>query len=309
MWRRALQSQMIAATRLTAARWRKHAKKLAPGVSLDTVRQVAQEASERQVSAMEARIAPRQTRIIGIRGENDAQIAWAIPALGVLNTPAGAYMTSANCLARDFYANEFTAFCKSIAHPRQAHRRMWEYAFIAHHLQTRGMVGADRRALALSPPEDPLPGLFAESGCQVDHLRDTTALPGGVRYDLIWSVGAAFPGSQAQAIADAVALVGERLADGGVAVFTADFNLSVYALAGNDGSAFTRDAVERLVETLSQQGHHVAPLPFELGLTALDSIVDLPPYSSGAHLKILQDGFAVTSFGLVVVRNAGLRKL
>ncbi|HLP89109.1 MAG TPA: class I SAM-dependent methyltransferase [Nostocaceae cyanobacterium] len=67
-----------------------------------------------------------------------------------------------------------------------------------------------------------------------------------------------------------------------------------------------RDFVE-LAQKLSAAGHEVAVLDFNIGSGVLDRFIDLPPYDSKihqqgqeAHLKLLIDGFASTSFGIIV---------
>lgn len=67
-----------------------------------------------------------------------------------------------------------------------------------------------------------------------------------------------------------------------------------------------RDFVE-LAQKLSAAGHEVAVLDFNIGSGVLDRFIDLPPYDSKihqqgqeAHLKLLIDGFASTSFGIII---------
>ena len=270
---------------------------LVPIPSVEAVRQIARQEAEA------ARQGGPGLRILGPQGEIDAPLALAIPAPGVLTAPAGAYMTAANCLARDFYAEEFAAYCASVGQSPLLHRRMWEYAFVAHHLAASGRRGAGATGLAISAPDDPLPALFAADGGKIEHVGAMSELPTGWRYDFLWSVGATLRGPRSQAVQEAVDLVERRLNDGGVAVFTDELNIRAYARNADDAGPFARADVEALREVLLRRGHSVAPLPFELSLTLLDSLVDLPPFSSGVNLKALKGGAVVSSFGMVVVRR------
>jgi len=219
----------------------------------------------------------------------------------VLTTPAGAYMTAANCLGRDFYAAEFAAFCASVGLPVELHRRLWEYAFAACHLGARGALGAAKRGLAISSAEDPLPELFEAKGCEIERVAPGENPAEGRRFDFLWSIGATLTGAPESARRRVVDLVDSRLKDGGVAVFTGELNLSDYSRPELSEGPFTRNDIDEIVRALNGRGHGVAPLPFELGLTAVDAFVDVPPYTSGVHLKVLQRRSLVTCFGLIVV--------
>ena len=71
-----------------------------------------------------------------------------------------------------------------------------------------------------------------------------------------------------------------------------------------------------LAERLRRQGHHVAPLDFDVGDKPLDKFIDLPPYewnctpyqrdtwkSESLHLKVTIDGFACTCFGTIIRKS------
>ncbi len=80
---------------------------------------------------------------------------------------------------------------------------------------------------------------------------------------------------------------------------------------------FQRHHFEAVAQRLTAQGHHVAPLNFDVGDQPLDHFIDLPPYANdwapalqkqwGAHhphIKIAIEGFPSTCFGLTI-RKAG----
>ena len=252
---------------------------------------------------LSASLADPRLPFVRANGPINAPLSLALPGLGVLTTPPGQYMTAANCLARDFYAAEYMAFCASIGRAPALHRREWEYAFAAHHLMARGFPRAGARGLAISTRADPLIELFTAQGHQIELHSDDIVVDR--RYDFLWSVAAVLNDTQARARRRIIECVEKKLVRGGLAVFTGDFNISAYARAdvSQNDKAFRRADIEDLAQALAQRGHKLAPLPFELGLTTLDALVDMPPYASGVHLKIIQDGAAVTCFGMVIVRG------
>ena len=68
---------------------------------------------------------------------------------------------------------------------------------------------------------------------------------------------------------------------------------------------FRKQDFEVIFSRLTAAGHQVAPLDFNVGSGVLDRFVDFPPYGGeDAHLKLLVDNFASTSFG-IIVRKAG----
>ena len=285
--RRSLISRGIAATRRAAAKIA-GGRRRASGRQDDDLRRIARE----MLDARLAEPGAQALRFLVPDGEARGALALAFPGPGVLTAPAGLYMTSANCLARDFYAAEFASFCAKLGRAVELHRRLWEYAFVAHHLQALGALGPGRTGYAASDADDPLPAYFAERGCEIDRLA-------AGRYNFLWSVNAVL----ANGPGGVLDLIETRLKPGGAAVLTGDLNLSAFERrsGAETPSCLTRAEIEVLAQALSARGHKVTPLPFELGLTSLDAVVELPPYESGVHLKILQRGAVVTCFGLAIV--------
>lgn len=140
------------------------------------------------------------------------------------------------------------------------------------------------------------------------------------RYDACWSISHL---SHSGSIAKGAALVLrslEALKPGGTAVHILEFNY-----ADDDRTIdnwelvlFQRRHIEALAQELQQAGHAVAPLNFHVGHQPLDRYVDLPPFGAdrteafdrlwrdgwqSAHLKVSIDGFACTSFGLIVKKS------
>jgi hypothetical protein len=96
------------------------------------------------------------------------------------------------------------------------------------------------------------------------------------------------------------------LKPGGIAVHTTELNLlSNDATIDHSGTVlFRRRDFEEITARLVLQGHEVMPLNFIAGSTPLDDHIDVPPYSSNEHFKLLMSRYLTTSFGLIVRRGA-----
>ncbi|MDB5687004.1 MAG: class SAM-dependent methyltransferase, partial [Rhizorhabdus sp.] len=92
------------------------------------------------------------------------------------------------------------------------------------------------------------------------------------------------------------------LRPGGIAVHTTELNLSSNEdTLDNRGTViFRRRDFEELTRRLVAQGHEVIPITFDTGDTELDQVIDMPPYSGDAHLKIALLRWVTTSFGMIV---------
>ncbi len=109
------------------------------------------------------------------------------------------------------------------------------------------------------------------------------------------------------------------LRSGGIAVHTTEFNYMNDRQTIDDWPTvlFQKQHFRELAERLERQGHHVAPLDFDVGDKPLDKFIDLPPYAHdwtpyqhdiwkgpSPQIKLSIDGFACTCFG-IIVRKAG----
>jgi hypothetical protein len=79
----------------------------------------------------------------------------------------GPYMAVSNVVARDFMHPEFAEFCRLYRHPVICHRKLWEWAFIYHHLRTAGALSSGNRGLGFGVGQEQLPSLFASLGIHV----------------------------------------------------------------------------------------------------------------------------------------------
>ncbi len=101
----------------------------------------------------------------------------------------------------------------------------------------------------------------------------------------------------------------KTLVPGGISIQTTEFNyLEEQETIDNYGTVlFRKKDFEGIAKKLTAAGHQVAPLDFNIGSRVLDRFIDLPPYNSKvhefaqeAHLRLLIDGFASTSFGMII---------
>jgi hypothetical protein len=92
---------------------------------------------------------------------------------------------------------------------------------------------------------------------------------------------------------------------GGVAVYTTEFNISSNedTVDNQETVLFRKRDLERLAVDLVSRGHYAAQFNYDLGTTALDKAVDVQPYSSNSHLKLMIEGYVTTSFGIIVRRG------
>jgi SAM-dependent methyltransferase len=98
----------------------------------------------------------------------------------------------------------------------------------------------------------------------------------------------------------------KTLKPGGVAVHTTEFNLSSddHTYESRDLSLYRRRDVETLVDRLTRDGHHVAPINWNRGSGRLDKVVDVPPFAVEPHLRLELASYNCTSIGLIVTKKA-----
>jgi 2-polyprenyl-3-methyl-5-hydroxy-6-metoxy-1,4-benzoquinol methylase len=135
---------------------------------------------------------------------------------------------------------------------------------------------------------------------------DMNAIPQDIEgYDFCWSACALeHLGSIDAGLAFIERSIG-CLKPGGWAVHTTEFNLSSNTTTLSIGGTvlFRRQDFERLAQRLTEQGHLVAPFDFDPGHAPLDRYIDVAPYRPAPHLKLALEGFATTSFGLIIQKN------
>mgnify|MGYP002385713256 CR=1 FL=1 len=101
------------------------------------------------------------------------------------------------------------------------------------------------------------------------------------------------------------------LRPGGWAVHTTEFNVSseIQTITNNRNTViFRRSDILEFADWAREEGHHVEQLDFSLGNQPEDFSVDLPPYKSEPHVRLLLNGYVVTSIGLIIRKGQEGRK-
>lgn len=148
---------------------------------------------------------------------------------------------------------------------------------------------------------------------------DMNAIPSDlVDYDFCWSICALEHIGSIQKGLDFIESSLCTLRSGGIAIHTTEFNFLNDEQTIDDWPTvlFQKRHFIELAERLRRQGHHVAPLDFDVGDKPLDKFIDLPPYewnwtpyqrdtwkSESLHLKVTIDGFACTCFGIIIRKS------
>ncbi len=252
-----------------------------------------------------------------------------------------------------FLYEELRRFLRWIGEKVLLHRKRWEFAFIAEHLNRAGVLVQGAKGIGFGVGTEPLPALFASKGCSI---LATDAPPGaadpGWEATNQWSTGiarllrpklisdelfretvrfafcdmASIPddyingfdfcwsaccfehlGSLERGADFVVESIEKTLRPGGIACHTSELNVSsnVDTIESGVTVLYRLQDIEDLIARLESRGHEVLKLPFEPGLSYIDHLVDVPPYSSEVHLKMRVGAFVTTSFGLVVRRGSG----
>jgi len=131
---------------------------------------------------------------------------------------------------------------------------------------------------------------------------DMNRIPDDLRgYDFTWSACALeHLGSLSHGLAFIEASLA-TLRPGGIAVHTTEFNCSSnHETLETQGLSIYRERdIVDLARRLKRQGHQIT-LNLHRGDLPLDRHIDVPPYSSEKHLKLMVEGYVTTSIGLLI---------
>lgn len=180
----------------------------------------------------------------------------------------------------------------------------------------RGWIATDQHANDLSRMHRPdIVGLDAFQQHVTFRPLDMNAIPSDLdgQFDFCWSSCALEHLGSIRAGLDFIKNSVRTLKPGGYAVHTTEYNYMRDDMTLDNWPTvlFRRRDLELVAEELRAEGHHVFPFDFDVLHSPLDFLIDIPPYphEGGAavadfHLRLAVDGFATTSFG-VVIRKAG----
>jgi hypothetical protein len=203
----------------------------------------------------------------------------------------------------------------------------------AHQPAASYLAGAGAQVTILQDASDPMPGpggdplyddQFVDKAAFERLVQrraaDLSAIPGDFSgFDACISLGCVANRGSVQAGMDFLIASVRVLKPGGVGVHIAEFNYADDARTLDNWvpSLLQRRHFEAVASAWKAEGHEPTPLDFHVGHEVLDRFVDIPPFSvdtteaqaslwrdgwQSAHLKTVIDGFASTSFGMVVRR-------
>jgi hypothetical protein len=90
-----------------------------------------------------------------------------LPGFDVAPRRAAPFMAYSTPCSGDFATEEFVRICAELATPPQYHRKLWEWAFIVHHLKHHDMIRPGTRGLVFGVGTEPLPSRFIRDGAEV----------------------------------------------------------------------------------------------------------------------------------------------
>jgi tetratricopeptide (TPR) repeat protein len=125
-------------------------------------------------------------------------------------------------------------------------------------------------------------------------------------YDFCWSsCSLEHLGSLQHGIDFIVNSIERNLKVGGVACHTTELNLTSddETLETGVTAIYRKKDLQKLCGLLEERGHRVEPLRIEPGTLPPDYFVDVPPYPSNPHLKLLVGSYVTTSVGIVACRG------
>lgn len=125
-----------------------------------------------------------------------------------------------------------------------------------------------------------------------DHFRD---------YDVVWSACAFEHLGTLRAGADFVIRSLKALKPGGLAVHTTEHNLDDRWRTRRRGATvlYRRRDLQRILDRAAAAGFG-STVNWGQGTSPVDDHLDLPPYESDPHIRLLFRGYRMTSFGLVL---------
>ena len=82
-------------------------------------------------------------------------------------TQPSEFMPFSICTATDFSHPRFIEICRLLTQPFRYHRKLWEWAFIVHHLMKSGDVKSGSRGLVFGVGVEKMPAYFANLGAQI----------------------------------------------------------------------------------------------------------------------------------------------
>jgi hypothetical protein len=96
-----------------------------------------------------------------------AQPALFVPPAPPLWKTGGPFMAYSTCSSADLMHPQYARLCSSIDYAPLYHRKVWEWAYVIHHLEQAGVLAPGKRGLGFGVGIERLPALFAARGAHV----------------------------------------------------------------------------------------------------------------------------------------------
>lgn len=93
-----------------------------------------------------------------------------VPTLGLTSsglTVSDPFMAASTCSATDYLHPRFAEIAAMWGMPPHFHRKLWEFVYIVHQLDRRGLLAPGRRGIGFGVGQEPLPAVFAARGCAI----------------------------------------------------------------------------------------------------------------------------------------------
>lgn len=130
----------------------------------------------------------------------------------------------------------------------------------------------------------------------------------GSYFNFIWSASSLEHLGSIDAAIEFLISSSERLQWGGVAVHCTEYNVSSNTKTKLTGDSiyFREQDLERLRDRLSERGFELSPIDLHDRIHPFNSYIDRPPYNEHpSHMKLLFDGYVITSVGFCIRRMHG----
>jgi hypothetical protein len=138
---------------------------------------------------------------------------------------------------------------------------------------------------------------------------DMNRIPDDLRllYDFTWSSCCLEHLGSIQNGIDFITEQMKCLKHGGIAIHTTEYNLSSNSDTVDNSPTviFRRRDIESIVNRLKSEGH-IIDVDYAVGSGEIESHVDVPPYTSHPHLRLLLSGYTSTSIALVVRKESSV---
>lgn len=248
-------------------------------------------------------------------------------------------ITGKICKHSDFKDQNFKDICSQLKEKYRVHRELWAYKSIINTFDEIGLLEKDRIGLGFLEDTNPLCSYFALKGCNVvgatllkknkiweeknfntnkicpnntfysnvkifpmDFKKIHPELQNGV-FDFIWGIN---PFIEFITFPECFHFIQESLKClklNGYACFVVDYNcLSNDITIDNKQPLIFRKKDIETIAKLIEPDYKMFPIDYDLGDSAYDYLIDLPPYKQNNHVKLYIQNHVVSSLFFIIQR-------